>query len=100
MPFKSLFSKIGSPFGALQQSRPVVAIDPTTIEQKDRYAYATIMQGPSSLALHLELIIKSESLSPQSVLGISFRGAVPFIDLGTFPSVFPESQFWSNPTFV
>lgn len=39
-------AKIGSLFGALQPDRPVVVIDPTIIEQKDRYAYATIMQGP------------------------------------------------------
>ncbi|MBB3811611.1 hypothetical protein [Pseudochelatococcus contaminans] len=39
-------AKIGSLFGALQPDRPVVVIDPTAIEQKDRYAYATIMQGP------------------------------------------------------
>jgi hypothetical protein len=39
-------AKIGSLFGALQPDRPVVVIDPTAIEQNDRYAYATIMQGP------------------------------------------------------
>ncbi|WP_375786930.1 hypothetical protein ACE10Z_04940 [Bradyrhizobium sp. Pha-3] len=39
-------AKIGSLFGALQPDRPVVVIDPTVIEQNDRYAYATIMQGP------------------------------------------------------
>lgn len=39
-------AKIGSLFGALQPDRPVVVIDPTIIEQNDRYAYATIMQGP------------------------------------------------------
>ncbi|SED04327.1 hypothetical protein [Bradyrhizobium erythrophlei] len=39
-------AKIGSLFGALQPDRPVVVIDPTVIEQSDRYAYATIMQGP------------------------------------------------------
>jgi hypothetical protein len=39
-------SKIGSLFGALQPDRPVVVIDPTILEQNDRYVYATIMQGP------------------------------------------------------
>jgi len=39
-------AKIGSLFGALQPDRPVVVIDPTILDQKDRYAYATIMQGP------------------------------------------------------
>lgn len=38
-------AKIGSLFGALQPDRPVVVIDPTIIQQSDRYAYATIMQG-------------------------------------------------------
>lgn len=39
-------AKIGLLFGALQPDRPVVVIDPTVIEQNDRYTYATIMQGP------------------------------------------------------
>lgn len=39
-------AKIGSLFRSLQPDRPVVVIDPTAIEQNDRYAYATIMQGP------------------------------------------------------
>ncbi|MQB43191.1 hypothetical protein [Rhizobium sp. ICMP 5592] len=43
--------KIGSLFGALQPDRPVVVIDPTIIEQKDRYTYATIMQGPIKVAV-------------------------------------------------
>lgn len=39
-------AKIGSLFGALLPNRPVVVIDPAAINKKERYAYATIMQGP------------------------------------------------------
>jgi hypothetical protein len=38
--------KIGALFAALQPDRPVVVIDPTKLDQKGRYEYATIMQGP------------------------------------------------------
>ncbi len=38
--------KIGTLFGALQPDRPVVVIDPRTIEQGDRFKYEKIMQSP------------------------------------------------------
>lgn len=39
-------AKMGSLFGALQPDRPVLVVDPAPLKQSDRYAYATIMQGP------------------------------------------------------
>lgn len=44
-------AKIGSLFGALQPTRPVVVIDPRKLEERDRFAYTAIMEGPIKTAV-------------------------------------------------